>query len=189
MESTFDSKSPEPNTSACGIPAPPARDALAIGRCVYLLQRRFLIGRTWLASGSRQVKNLRYGATNGARVCDPQKLCRPPSILTNPARRSLSTCCGSQSRAPQNRRGQRRFGQILITASLRYGREPHVKQICAGCTSVGKDHFLNPRTNATSALISSSESVPPKAFIFSLPFLSFIPSLICLNICSSVKVA
>src|SRR5439155_23697789 len=53
-------------------------------------------------------------ATKGARVCDPQELCRPPSVLTNPARRSLSTCCGSQSRAPQNRRGPRRFGQILI---------------------------------------------------------------------------
>src|SRR5207247_11452977 len=53
-------------------------------------------------------------ATKGARVCDPQTLCRPPSVLTNPARRSLSTCCGSQSRAPQNRRGPRRWGQILI---------------------------------------------------------------------------
>src|SRR6266511_2963573 len=53
-------------------------------------------------------------ATKGARVCDPQELCRPPSVLTNPARRWLSTCCGSQSRAPQIRRGLRRFGQILI---------------------------------------------------------------------------
>src|SRR5438034_11348547 len=53
----------------------------------------------------------------------------------------------------------------------------------------GSIHFFNPRTNATSALISSSESMPPKAFIFSLPFLSFSPSLICLNICSSVKPA
>ena len=52
-------------------------------------------------------------ATKGARVCDPQELCRPPSVLTNPARRSLSTCCGSQSRAPLNRRGPRGFGQIL----------------------------------------------------------------------------
>src|SRR5438093_11197667 len=50
--------------------------------------------------------------TKGARVCDPQELCWPPSVLTNPARRSLSTCCGSQSRAPQNRRCPRRFGQI-----------------------------------------------------------------------------
>src|SRR5947207_9278461 len=32
-------------------------------------------------------------------VCDRQDLCRPPSVLTNPARRPLSTCCGSQSRA------------------------------------------------------------------------------------------
>jgi hypothetical protein len=52
-------------------------------------------------------------ATKGARVCDPQELCRPPSVLTNPAHRSLSTCCGSQSRAPQSRRGLRRFEQIL----------------------------------------------------------------------------
>src|SRR6185436_16991519 len=29
--------------------------------------------------------------------------------FTNPARQSLPTCCGSQSRAPQNRRGLRRF--------------------------------------------------------------------------------
>ena len=49
-------------------------------------------------------------ATKGARVCDPQELCPPPRVLTNPACRSLST----QSRAPQNRRGPRRFGQILI---------------------------------------------------------------------------
>src|SRR5207247_3192394 len=41
-------------------------------------------------------------ATKGARVCDPQELCRPLSVLTNPARRWLSTCCGL-----------RRFGQIL----------------------------------------------------------------------------
>src|SRR6266702_2811949 len=53
-------------------------------------------------------------ATKGARVCDPQELCRPPNVLTNPAHRSLSTCCGSQSRAPQSRRSLRRFGQILI---------------------------------------------------------------------------
>src|SRR5438094_8434836 len=53
-------------------------------------------------------------ATKGARACDPPELCRPPSVSTNPARRSLSTCCGSQSRAPQNRRGPGRFGQILI---------------------------------------------------------------------------
>src|ERR1051325_675362 len=50
-------------------------------------------------------------------------------------------------------------------------------------------HFFSPRTEVTRALISSSESVPPKAFTFSLPFLSFIPSLICLNICSSVKLS
>src|SRR5438876_6817734 len=46
-------------------------------------------------------------------VCDPQERCRPPSVLTNPARRLLSTCCGSQSRAPRKRRGPRRFGEIL----------------------------------------------------------------------------
>src|SRR6185369_10535533 len=53
-------------------------------------------------------------ATKGARVCDPQELCGPPSVITNPALWSLPTCCGSQSRAPQNRRDPRRFGQILI---------------------------------------------------------------------------
>ena len=41
-------------------------------------------------------------ATKGARVCDPQERCRPPGVLTNPAWRSLPTCCGSQSRVPQN---------------------------------------------------------------------------------------
>src|SRR6185436_16787547 len=56
-------------------------------------------------------------------------------------------------------------------------------------SSPGEFHFLSPRTNVTSPFISSSERSPPKAFIFSLPFLSFMPSLICLNICSSVKVA
>src|SRR5439155_25048927 len=66
-------------------------------------------------------------ATKGARVCDPQELCPPPSVLINPARRSLSTCCGSQSRAPQNRRGLRRFGQILIEckSALRKQRKTH----------------------------------------------------------------
>jgi hypothetical protein len=38
-------------------------------------------------------------ATKGARVYDPQELC-PSSVLTYPVRRSISTCCGSQSRAP-----------------------------------------------------------------------------------------
>src|ERR1041385_7854820 len=53
--------------------------------------------------------------TKGALACGPQDLCRPASLLTKPVRRSLfSTCCGSQSRAPQKRRGPRRFGQILI---------------------------------------------------------------------------
>jgi len=75
-------------------------------------------------------------ATKGARVCDPQQLCRPPSVLTNPASRSLSTCCGSQSRAPQNRRGPRRLGQILIefNSALRRAAKQvrcrqHAKQI------------------------------------------------------------
>ena len=53
-------------------------------------------------------------ATKGARVCDPQELCRPRRVLTKPARRPLPTCCGSQSRAPQNRCGPRLFRQILI---------------------------------------------------------------------------
>jgi len=52
--------------------------------------------------------------SKGARVCDPQELCQSPGALTIPARRSLPSCCGSQSRAPQNRRGPRRFGQLLI---------------------------------------------------------------------------
>jgi len=43
-------------------------------------------------------------ATKGARVCDPQELCQPPSALTNPARRSLSTCCGSQPRSAKSSR-------------------------------------------------------------------------------------
>ena len=34
-------------------------------------------------------------------VCDPQELCLPPGVLTNPARWILPTCCGSQSRAPE----------------------------------------------------------------------------------------
>src|SRR5438477_9261334 len=67
--------------------------------------RRLAVGDTAQRSGA---------ATKGARVCDPQELCRPSSVLTNPARRSLSTCCGSPNRVPQNRRGLRRFGQILI---------------------------------------------------------------------------
>ena len=37
---------------------------------------------------------------SGARVCDSQELRRRPSVSTNPARQSLSTCCGPQSRAP-----------------------------------------------------------------------------------------
>src|SRR6185369_4872899 len=52
-------------------------------------------------------------ATTGPRVCDPQELC-PPRVLTDPTHPSLSACCGSQSRAPPNRRGPRRFGQLLI---------------------------------------------------------------------------
>src|SRR6185369_7943307 len=56
-------------------------------------------------------------ASKGARgcdVCDPQELCGPPSVLTNPAPRSLPTCCGSQSRAPKNLCELRRFWEILI---------------------------------------------------------------------------
>ena len=49
-------------------------------------------------------------------------------------------------------------------------------------------HFLKSRTCLTSALISASESLSPYGFIFSFPF-SFIPSLICLAILSSVKEA
>src|SRR5213078_1940989 len=71
-------------------------------------------------------------ATKGARVCDPQTLCRPPSVLTNPARRSLSTCCGSQSRAPQNRRGPRRWGQILIDCKSALRGGPHAKHMPGG---------------------------------------------------------
>ena len=85
---------------------------------------------------AKHVQNLRYNtaqrggaATKEARVCDPQELCLPPSVLTNPARRSLSTCCGSQSRAPQNRRGPRRSGQILIDWKLRYRRGRHAQHL------------------------------------------------------------
>ena len=53
-------------------------------------------------------------ATEGARVCDPQGLCRPRSDFTHPARQSLSTGCGSQSRAPQNLREMKQFPEILI---------------------------------------------------------------------------
>jgi hypothetical protein len=44
--------------------------------------------------------------SKGARVCDvcdPQPLCRSPSVLTDPACRLLSTCCGSQPRSGQTR--------------------------------------------------------------------------------------
>ena len=47
----------------------------------------------------------------------------------------------------------------------------------AGASS-GGDHFFKERTCATSAFISSSLSLLAKGFILSLPFLSFIPSLI-----------
>jgi len=62
---------------------------------------------------------------NGARVCDPQELCSPPNLLTNPMRRWLSTCCGSQSRAPQSRRNPRQFRQILTeyNPALAYSAE------------------------------------------------------------------
>src|SRR6266496_6452905 len=60
-------------------------------------------------------------ATQGARVCDPQELCGTPSVLTNPAPWPLSICCGSQSRAPQNHRGPRRLGQILMDSKSALG--------------------------------------------------------------------
>jgi len=79
-------------------------------------------------------------ATIGARVCDPQKLCQPPSALTNPARRSLSRCCGSQSRAPQNRRALRRFREILIesNSALRQGAKHLLPQGKRGRGDNGK---------------------------------------------------
>src|ERR1041384_1195940 len=45
-------------------------------------------------------------------------------------------------------------------------------------------HFFKPRTKVPSSLISSSERTPPNGFIFCLPSLSFMPSLICLATCS-----
>src|SRR6266516_4700212 len=90
-----------------------------------LLYRRLAVGRPSVSPAARELAVARglqirhtaqrgEAATKGARVCDPQTLWRPPSVLTSPAHRSLSMCCGSQSRAPQSRRGLRRFGQILI---------------------------------------------------------------------------
>ena len=90
-----------------------------------LLYRRLAVGRPPVSPRARelavgcglQIRDTAQrggAATKGARVCDPQELCRPASVLTSPAHRSLSTCCGSQSRAPQSRRDLRRFGQILL---------------------------------------------------------------------------
>src|SRR6266550_476312 len=40
-------------------------------------------------------------------VCDPQQSRSPPSPALNPTQPSLSTCCGSQSHAPDRRFGSR----------------------------------------------------------------------------------
>jgi len=60
-----------------------------------------------------------------------RRFASPPGALTIPARRSLASCCGSQSRAPQNRRGPRRFGQMLVeynSALLGCAKQPTVQR-------------------------------------------------------------
>ena len=55
--------------------------------------------------------------TKGARVCDPQELCLSCSVLTNPARRPLSTCCDSQSRAGPRLCEAQRFRRTVSVAN------------------------------------------------------------------------
>jgi len=65
-------------------------------------------------------------------VCDPQELC-PPGVLTNPPRRSLSTCCGSQSRAPGARVCDSQ--PLRCQKSVRIGRERLENRACCGSQS------------------------------------------------------
>src|SRR5881394_2286194 len=51
-------------------------------------------------------------------VCDRQEFC-PPSVLTIPARRSLSTCCGSQSSCVRHAKRLRGFALSLPTRNER----------------------------------------------------------------------
>src|SRR5436190_14071580 len=53
-----------------------------------------------MMTSSANVASLPRNSNSGARICDPQQLCSPPSVLSNSVRPSLSTGCGSQSRAP-----------------------------------------------------------------------------------------
>ena len=63
--------------------------------------------RLWTIPGTVELcttmgKNLRVPRRfSRTRVCDPQQLRTPPSLLVIPMRVSLPTCCGSQSRAPE----------------------------------------------------------------------------------------
>src|SRR5262245_56071654 len=85
------------------------RRAESVAQISNLLYRRFLIGKVsgalvtlCTASGLETGDTAqRGGAAKGARVCDSRELCRRRSVLTNAARRALSTCCGSQSRGPE----------------------------------------------------------------------------------------
>jgi len=73
-------------------------------------------GRVQLCDTSQRGR----AATKGARLCpqdQPQRAGTTPSVGVKPEPLAVPTRCGwcfAHSRAPQNRRGPRRFGQILI---------------------------------------------------------------------------
>src|SRR5882724_9174880 len=91
---------------------------------LYLAERRIgptlrslpTSGRVQLGDTSQRGR----AATKGARLCpqdQPQRAGTTPSVGVKPEPLAVPTRCGwcfAHSRAPQNRRGPRRFGQILI---------------------------------------------------------------------------